>query len=178
MATVPTPFDATSGQKLTASQWDSQVRDPLLWLLTNRPRCHVFDGVGVTAVNNSDTLLTFSAETYDNDTMHSTSSNTSRIVFNTAGLYEFKVGIQLPSGSTYTTTNITGKLNANGVFAGGTGVVAFLGTGNPRFVQANFLYNVAANDYMEFWINQISGGNVVTQTGSFRTYVQATWQSN
>ena len=68
--------------------------------------------------------MTFDSESYDTDTMHSTSSNTSRITFTTAGKYSVKGvfcsdtnavvygGIRL-NGSTYIQKEGVGNAGAN-----------------------------------------------------------------
>lgn len=67
-----------SGDGLLASL-PSIVSDP--------PFCQVYRESSQSIPNNTLTAVTFPSEVYDTDTMHSTSSNTNRITFTTAGLY-------------------------------------------------------------------------------------------
>ena len=54
----------------------------------------------MTITNLATTKLTFDVEQYDTDNMHSTSSNTSRITINTAGIYQFSGAIRFPNSAT------------------------------------------------------------------------------
>lgn len=56
-------------------------------LSTGFPRCRVTNSANWTSTTSGTFTLTFDTESYDNDTMHSTSTNTSRITFTTAGTY-------------------------------------------------------------------------------------------
>ena len=56
-------------------------------------------------------------ETYDTDSMHNTSTNTSRVTINTDGRYMFTIGLYIANlGST--TNNITVRLYRNGTVTG------------------------------------------------------------
>jgi hypothetical protein len=169
---VPSRLTAVAGAKIAASGFNAGVRDPIDFLMSP-PRVHAYDNTGLSCADNTDTLLTLSGEQYDTDTMHSTASNTSRIVFTTAGLYAVSCTIQFPN-ATYTASNIMVRLNAAGNAAGGTG----LRTQNyqtARVPQMHFHRFFNAADYIEFWILQASGGSRTTVAGPLATYVTAVW---
>ena len=69
---------------MTAARLNTEVRDALDFLL-DPPRLWAYDASGLALANATTTLITFDSEIYDTDTMHSTSTNTSRCTFTTAG---------------------------------------------------------------------------------------------
>lgn len=172
---VPTPLSPTAGDKLSAALFNSGVRDPLNFLLSP-PRCHVYNGAGQSIVNAAAlALMLWDSEIYDTDTMHSTSSNTGRITFTTAGTYEIDCLISFAS-ATYTVLTLQCNLNAAGVAGGGTLIRTELydqGAGNagPFTFQRFF----SAGDYIEFFIQQTSGGNKTTATSAYGSRVFARW---
>jgi|SRR5687768_14253473 len=172
MATVPTPYDATAGAKISASAFDAGVRDALTFLLDPK-RVRAYDNTGISAVNNTETLLTLSGETYDNDSMHSTASLTSRIVFNTAGLYDVRCVVNW-NGAGFTGSNIHCRENSGESTAGGT-LIGNQVFGTARISKMDFKRYFDAGDYIQFWILQVTGGTISTHSGEYRTYVEATW---
>jgi hypothetical protein len=179
MAPVPTPLDPSPGDINSATKFDAGVRDALAFILTNRPRCHAYDNTGVTLTDGADTLLPLSGEVYDSDNMHNLTAtpSPSRITFNTAGTYDIRIGVQLPS-ATYTVSNINARVNSFESNSGGTAIGPFLMSG-ARFITASFTYQFALNDHFQIWINQSSGGTArVTTVGPMRTFIQVIWLSN
>jgi len=180
MATVPTPFDATAAQKLTASQWDAQVRDVLLWLMGNGtngvfPRCHVYDNTTFVVPHNSATLITFAAEIFDTDTMHSTSTNPSRITFTTAGVYDVEAWFTIGQ-FTYTTLTLECRLNAGGVVGGGSSIRSQPYDPNQTNMVSHIQRFFNAGDYIEYFITQNHGGATASlSSASFGTRVFARW---
>lgn len=178
MATAPTPLDPSAGDKLSATTFDSGVRDPLNWLMGGYPRVHAFNSAGQTIANNTGgTLLLFNGEVYDTDNMHSTTTNIGRITFNTAGLYRVSIQISMPT-ATYSTLDLYTNLNSGGVVSGGSTIkqnfynMAAAGTGNCMF---NFSRFFNAGDYMENFLDQTSGASRLTSGTSMGSRVQAEW---
>lgn len=178
MATVPTPYDATSGFKLTAADWDAGVRDVMTWLMTNYPRVHAYSSVGVTCVNGTATAITFDSVIYDTDNMHPGSS--SQVVFTTAGLYsvQYMITMPVPASVAYTQFDLNVRLNSGGSSSGGTTIRTQPysdGTrGGPSAVFA-FEKFFNAGDYIEMFVTQASGANRVTSATSLGTKCQARW---
>lgn len=85
MATIPSPRTWTSGETPSAVQLND-LRDAYGFLM-NPPRVKVYSTTGQ-SIDNTDTLLTWDAEIYDSDGMHSTVTNPSRLTAVTAGVYE------------------------------------------------------------------------------------------
>lgn len=178
MATVPTPYDATSGVKMQATAWDAGVRDPLTWALTNYPRCHAFISAGNNYVNNTATLATYASEIYDTDTMHDNTTNPSRITTNTAGLYEWDYLFTMPTASYSGSAAVNLRLNSAGSSAGGTSIWNrfFNCTATQTaHVQLIFKWFMNAGDYFEAFMLQTSGATQPPSFGSTLSRVQATW---
>lgn len=81
--TAPTTFVA--GNVLTAAQLNAFGAD--LSFLHDPPRCCVTRSSTISVPTATSTLFTFDTENWDNDGMHSTVSNTSRVTATTGGLY-------------------------------------------------------------------------------------------
>ncbi len=109
-------------------------------------------------------------EDVDTDTMHSTSSNTGRIVFTTAGTYTVGARVLWQAGTLGTYRYISFKVN------GTTVLPASFGGANPGSntgqvsSQASMLYVATAGDYVEAYVDQDSGGalNVLGSGGDTR----------
>jgi len=178
MVTVPTPYDATSGFKLTAADWDLGVRDALLFLMTAHPRVHAWNSTNLSFADTVTTLVTFNSENYDTDAMHSTSSNTSRITATTAGLYEFHWFIRMAS-TTYTQLDLDIRLNAGGSSGGGSSILPsnlpFTSGGSFRIVNFHYIQFMNAGDYHEAFLTQTSTAARLATGGPFTTFCQARW---
>jgi len=178
VATVPAPKTWSVNEYLTAAGLNLEVRDALNFLLDNAPKCSVYQ----TATTNMPTSGTavqmlFDTEAYDNDSMHSTSSTTGRIVMNTAGLY-------LVTWSMAWASNSTGnrfaeiRLNAAGVIGAGTKLDIARGAAiNGAVTQygSAFMYRFAANDHIEMQSSQTSGGALASAAGLETTKIQVAW---
>lgn len=88
-ADLATIQDTDPGDILTAA-WCDQARDNDEFFI-DPPACSVYASSGqtLTSTTGTPTALTADSEFYDNDSMHSTSTNTDRITINTAGRYQF-----------------------------------------------------------------------------------------
>lgn len=190
MAIVPTPNDFTAGVTASATAFNAGVRDPLNFLMGSGaggqtyPRVHAFDGSGVACANGANTLIGFDTENYDTDNMHNLgatgtgSTSNSRVYFPTAGFYEVDVLISLANNVYATTSQMRVTLNAAGVYTGGTSIrtVDFRSSANAgAYPTLRFYRNFNANDYIEAWITQTSGGSVTTMGSSLATRVFARW---
>jgi len=175
MATVPTPYDAVPGAKMSAASLDAGIKTPLDWLLTNYPRVHAHNTAGTTITNATAwTLVDFGGETYDTDNMHDTVTNNSRIIFTTAGLYEVDYQVALVGSLTTfpTVARLNVRLNAAGASGGGT-VLKVLDYGNAHIMQFRFRRVFAAADYIEIFVSQTSGVNKTLDNTGLATRVFA-----
>ncbi len=115
----------------------------------------VYNNADITIANSTETALTFNTERYDTDSIHSTSSNTSRLTCQTAGkyliigqasFYNNNTGIRTIVIKLNNTTSIGQDLRAAPV-----GDVWF-GTSTK--------YNLSVGDYVELKVVQTSGDNL------------------
>lgn len=174
MATVPVVPDFVAGEKVTSAKM-RQVRDVLNWTMTSSP---LFDAVQTAAQSLADGTwvpVTFSGETIDRDSGHSTAANTSRYTAQTPGWYRVigtgavnigtgrmhvaiaKNGTKVPSGS--------GALgNALGVAASPTEAVVYLN---------------GTTDYVELMVAQVTGATANTAVlNDFACHLSVQWLSN
>lgn len=178
---VPTTHTVAVGDKATAADENTYVRDPIAFLI-NPPRCSIYQGTtGTTAGTSGVAALvlwdTESASDGDTDTMHSTSTNTSRVVATTAGLY-------LVTTSIYFAANATGyrevmlRKNSAGSSSGGTLIDQFRMPATPTgsgYCGGGKRVRLAATDYVEAFVTQTSGGSLATVTGEAFSWLEAIW---
>lgn len=104
------------------------------------------------------TAVLWAVEVVDNDSMHSTVSNTSRITFTHAGLYDIKVALAWDTLSSSGSRFAWVQLNGAGTVL--VGSVAS-GTGNDPTVHNMAVdYIATAADYIEVFVYQTSGGTL------------------
>jgi hypothetical protein len=180
VATVPTTHTVAVGDFATAADENTYVRDPQsFWL--NRPRCSVYQGTTATtcAVSGTSYAMNWDTEDYDSDAMHSTSSNTSRIVIATSGLYTVSLSVYFAASATGLRT-IDVRKNAAGSGAGGTQIKQFrqgATSSSSGQVSGSFQEYFTAGDYFELFAIQTSGGSLATVLGRQFTFVQALWEA-
>lgn len=179
----PTVLDPSPGDKLSAASFDAGVRD-VLNFLANPPKCDLAMNSALAHVDNVATLQSYDTEVFDDDTMHSTSTNPSRVTFTTGGRYHIGIFVFLPQvPTTYGTYTVNLRLNSGGSSAGGTSIRSFsYGTpgGAPAQTNTNLTRAFSAGDYVEVFVTQRSGGSTRTTDASLGMYsngIQARWVS-
>jgi hypothetical protein len=111
-----------------------------------------YTGTTGTSFTTTYTSINFDAEDFDTDSMHSTSSNSSRITFNTAGKY-------IVGSSIVTQGNISMGIRL--LLNGTTNIAEHrAGNGNDDCRSVSTYYDFAANDYIE--VQCISGSSTTT----------------
>lgn len=148
-----------------------------LQFLIDPPRCQISQSASGTATSLADataTLVTFDTNVFDTDSMHSTASFTSRVVFNTAGLWDVNFYVALPA-ATYTALNFNLRLNSGGSSSGGGSIRNHpFGAG----VQAGRILlsrTFIVGDYIELFVTQTSGAARVVGLGNNVTGVTCRW---
>lgn len=155
-----TPAAQSSGA-VAPSSWAATVKAALDYL-ANPPACRVYHNANQTIATTSNVALAFNSERFDTDSMHSTSSLTSRITFNTAGLY-------LVTGQMVWVAAAAGNRQA-GIRLNGTTFIGVVlepaaGGDTPALVVST-LYKFAVGDYVELMAFQNSGGNLDVQVNA------------
>jgi hypothetical protein len=163
VATIPSFSTASAGGTLTAALWNSNVRDAGNFFL-GRPHVILTQGVAQAIANTTFTALTWDTEVRDNDAVHSTVTNTSRMTVVTAGWYRV-------SGTCGWAGSATGqrlsRWAVNGTGVEGTEIAfssALSTTSAVPAVTADFFLN--AGDFVELFVWQNTGGSLNTNIGS------------
>lgn len=121
----------------------------------------VFNSANISIPNNVFTALTFDSEDYDNDDIHSTVLNTSRLTATTPGKYLIQANLAFALN---TTGNRWGEILLNGATR-----IAIYNTGGPvsngaQEVTPSVQDDLAEGDFVEVRVHQDSGGalNIIT----------------
>lgn len=174
MATVPVEDTIAVGAKIAATWGNSDVRDAINFLLSP-PRVSVTNVAAHSHTSGTSLLLTWDTEAYDTDTMHSTATNTSRLIATTAGTYAVTARIAFASNATGI-RYIDVRKNAAGNVASGTRVAfdANTAVASSTVTVVNVACDVvmAANDYLEVFGFQNSGGALSDDVSAGQTFFQ------
>lgn len=130
----------------------------------NQPYCSVQNNTTQSISTASWTAATFDTDNSDAYSMHSTSSNTSRIIAPAAGLYIVTANFAFASNGTGTRKAQLRK-NAAGVSTSGTSLGHTGGapqTALQYFGSISAIVQLAASDYVELFVYQDSGGSLAT----------------
>jgi hypothetical protein len=130
----------------------------------NSPSARVYHNANQSISSVGVTALAFNSERFDNDTIHSTSTNNTRLTCKTAGKY-------LIGGSVEWASNATGfrqlLIRVNGSFYVDVGTVNPI-SGDTTKQGVKTLYQLAVNDYVELLVFQTSGGSLnVNSVGAY-----------
>ena len=168
-----TPKTWAVGDILTASDMNTYVRDNTNFLNTP-PSCRAYNNADISIATSASTVLTFNSERWDNDTIHSTVTNTGRLTCRTAGLYHIHGNIawQSSTDSVASSTDSETELRAMNIRLDGTTTIAAIsqppvvsGTLETR-MSINTIYSLAVDNYLELLVTQNSGAalNIVYNT--------------
>lgn len=152
----------TVGQLVTAALMNSNIQALGNFVLAP-PLCSTYASIGQSIPNNSLTAVLFDTNVLDSDSGHSTTTNTSRYVFQVPGTY-------LIFGAVAYSTNATGARNATGAKNGA--VVSYiqgqLPANSATTTTTPFIGILAVNagDYVEVWALQTSGAALNTAAGA------------
>ena len=169
-----TPGTATTGDVLTASQWNTDVRDNPSFLYG--PPMALASAPGTQAVTTSTgTKVEFDTEEIDTDGMVDLVGNDDRITIKTAGVYQFGINCAIEFNASgdrefYIQKNATPTRIADAM------IRATAALGSTRVSLVSRPVEMAVNDYVEFLVFQDSGSTLDIE--SFEeafTFAWATW---
>jgi hypothetical protein len=138
--------------------------------LSDPPACQAYSTVNLTIANSSMTALALNNKIYDTDTMHSNTTNNTRITFTTAGTYLVTF---VCAWNKHATGDRIAQIRKNG-----TDVLAYeskrtggsdLIVGHSVTVEDAFI----ATDYVEAMVQQTSGGNLLVLAESYSPFFSA-----
>lgn len=151
-----------TGQVAPAS-WGDQVRDNFEFLI-DPPTCSVSHSTTATVATATVTTLSADTEAFDNDSMHDTATNNSRITIQTAGRYFIYATVVF-------TQNGAAGLRRVSILHNGTtsyGGMQLVGSTTVDMrMQATRSLVLAQGDYVECTVRQDSGSNVTVQLDEF-----------
>ena len=153
-----TPRTWATNDSLSASTLNIHLRDNLSFLY-GAPRCRVHNSAAQTLTTATFTAITMNSERFDNDSLHSTVTNTARITFATAGVYLVGGALEFVANS----TGVRGaflRINGTTYISGGIHMTRTDGGGAGEFTAT--IYSFAVSDYVELMGYQNSGGNLDT----------------
>ena len=152
------------GDVLTASDMNTYVSDNTDFLNTP-PSARVYNNADIEIANETTTALTFNTERWDNNTIHSTSSNTGRLTCRTAGLYYIYGHVSFASSTdTISSTDTDTRARSCAIRLNGTTSLASVGTSPiaSGTLQTSYsvstTYSLAVDNYLELVVYQNSGG--------------------
>jgi hypothetical protein len=130
--------------------------------ITTTNSVRAYNSANISINNATETLLTFDSERFDNNTLHSTVTNTGRLTATVAGTYVITLDITWASNTTgirymYIRLNGSTLIAITKLPTSGQG-------GLNDWMHLSTIYSMAATDYVEAVVYQNSGGalNVVT----------------
>lgn len=149
-----TPATWSVGMLDTAALMNSNLRDNMNWL-SAPPRCRVYATAAQSIPNSSITAVLFPIETYDSTgTMHSTTSNTSRLYSTVAGLFAVNMSATFNANSTGVRQIVLYK---NGAQLANSVNVSQAANGSTFTLTAYDEVQMSTSDYLECWVVQTSG---------------------
>jgi hypothetical protein len=132
--------------------WGDQIHSNLEFLI-DPPGCSVFDSGTQSIADLTQTAMLADSENFDNDAMHSTVTNTSRITCQTAGRYLLTANVSFVANATgrrEVRFRVNGSTIINGILYTSHGTDIWRGS-VCRTVVLN------ATDYVECMVHQNSG---------------------
>lgn len=166
---IPTYRTWVAAEIVTALEMNSNIRDGGNFAL-GKPYCSVYNNAGVSCTTNIYTLVPFDTEVEDNDSMHSTGTNPSRMIFQTPGVFDIDAATDWPSSATGN-RQLQIRLNSAGSASGGTFLAQRDATPNASggtsvYPTLGMKYRaVNIGDYLEMFIKQVTGGTVTSPGG-------------
>lgn len=146
------------------SQYHTDARGDARYAPIGFVGCQAYNNSNIAIGNASFTLVTLNSESYDSSSMHSTSSNTGRVVAPSAGYYLASAKVKFAYHATGLRAIVV-NVNSGGAIGGGT-IIAYhaqmaisSGSFDTPFMIATPVY-LNANDYVEMFVYQNSGGNL------------------
>lgn len=174
------PRTWTPRTKVTAAILNTELAGNLNALAAG-PYCNVWASAATTMTSAAPTTyaIAFDTEIADTDTMHDTSTNTSRITAKTAGLYQFNAGFGIVAQAA--ATRIVGMFMVNGSAVLQTYHSLYVPANTPAAVDGHYgmhlsmMIRLSVNDYVQLGA-QCGTAGVSTAIGSTgRAFMQARW---
>lgn len=153
------------GDPLTAA-WCDTVHENFEFL-DDQPSASVASSISQSVTTSTNTVLSATTENYDNDAMHSTVTNPSRITVQTPGRYTCFATVEYIAGAGRRLTDFL--VDGATVLLGDSRIAsqAAGSTGTADRISITRTRALVAGQYVEVRVNQNSGGNLNTQLIEF-----------
>jgi hypothetical protein len=163
-----TPPTATAGQPLSASDWNTKVRDSLE-ALAKPARCRVYRSAALSLANATTIAIAWDAEEWDTDAFHDLATNTTRLTAPRAGIYLVRASVYygVAAGGVYRLAAISKN-----------GTTEYYNTnrnGTQVSVEVIGEVSMVAGDYIEILSYQDSGGALSLVVGKGHTDASIRW---
>lgn len=152
----------TAGQPIPAA-WSDQVRNDLEYLV-DPPACSVYHNTTATVATATPSALAANSEFFDNDSMHSTSTNNTRITATTAGRYEFNATIRFDPDADGVRR---GAFRVNGTTIYESMQVPGVSSLRSCVITCTRKIVLAAGDYVEVLAEHTAGNNLAVELYEF-----------
>lgn len=168
-----TPRTWVAGETVTAAQLNAHIRDNLDFL-HSKDHASAYQSTNQALTTSTYEAITFDSEHFDSNTMHSTSTATSRVKCNSDGLYLVVFKVQFETNTTGV-RRIQLRENAAASSTGGTARGIWNGPGltsEDTVIAGTRLLRLNDTDYVELFAWQSSGGNLDVESGNEKTWLQ------
>lgn len=159
------------------STWGDGVRDDLEFAVRNKAHCGVYNSANISIANATFTAVAFDSERVDVGGMHSTSSNTSRLVVpaDNAGWFDSKACASFTANAT---ANRFAAIRLNGSTYLARQVQPACTVSATSDLAFSRDYQLIVGDYLELVVEQDSGGalNLLAST-NYSPEMTATWRA-
>jgi hypothetical protein len=176
MATIPATQSFLAGEKVTAAKLIAAAKTPIDFLM-NPPRVNAYASAVTPLTTSVSTLVSFDSEPWDTDSMHSTTTNPSRITINTSGQYLVTFyGRFLSNATGYRQLNL--RLNSGGNSGAGNTVSTVNSAavnGSSTFVTRTMELACVAGDHYELFAWQNCGSTLNLESGQRVTGMEFRW---
>lgn len=174
-----TPRTWTDPEVVTAAMMNAHVRDNLNWV-HGFHGCRLYKSADQTIASGNNDVLTWNSESFDTDALHSTSSNTSRIVIPSGldGYWRVVCGVQSDAdAANHNSLTLRLRKNAAGVSGGGTLLTAhtFTGHTNAHYSQTEITVALVATDHVECFFTA-TGEGMVANSGAEASFFSAQYK--
>lgn len=176
MASFTSPNSSrTSGYKVTAADWNLLASD-ITYLGSGTASAGRPAVMAVSTDTNALTQDTWigpiaftNADEYDTDSMHNPSSNSARLVANTAGLYLITAEMYADAHNQFEPIHLMLRKNAGASVAGGTFIAqstSAFSTNNAVLtgIQLQTMVRLAATDYVSLFVMSEASGEALVGT--------------
>lgn len=172
MTAVPTVPDWTAGQRVLASQLEQLTT--AIRFGQNPPIALLYQSATQTFSNNTNAAVALDATAWDTASGHNNATNNTRYTAVYPGTYNVTGHVSWPQ-------NATGarqlEIYKNGsVYNTGSQIFAGQST-NWTAHETTVEVAMVVGDYVEMWVEQLSGGSLTLNSGTapYQTYMQIQW---